>query len=249
MNASSNMSGRFRKVGALAAGILCAGMVLWAADPGCFFSHGPKDKNEIVLTFDDGPGPSTEKILDILKRYQVKATFFMEGSQVAARPQIARKVAEAGHEIGGHSYSHVNFYQSVNGDKEALLTKEIEKTAHLISNITGTPQHLMRMPHGYVRSWVKDVAKKENLVLVNWTFGCDWKKYAPDELARVYIENIKPGAVFLMHDGGGNRKSTVEALPAIIEEIQKRGYKLVTAGEMFGVPRQPASPMKMISDK
>jgi peptidoglycan/xylan/chitin deacetylase (PgdA/CDA1 family) len=91
------------------------------------------------------------------------------------------------------------------------------------------------MPYGYVRAWVKEVAKEKGYVLVNWSFGCDWKKMNAEQLAQAYIKNIGPGAIFLMHDGGKGREPTVEALPKIIEEIQKRGYKIVPVGEMLGL--------------
>lgn len=207
-----------------------------AADSAVFYSDGPKDKNEVALTFDDGPGLYTEKILDILKRYNIKATFFMEGSQVEFRQAIARKVLTAGHEIGSHLYSHPDFYHYKKPDAKDLFIREIDKSEKILEKVTGKRPKLMRMPNGYVRApWVKEIAKEKNYILVNWTFGCDWKKMTSKQLADIYIKNICPGCIFLMHDGGKNRQSTAEALPLLIEELQKKGYKIVTVSELLGL--------------
>ena len=212
----------------------CFVAAVGAAEPGSFFASGPRDTNEVSLTFDDGPGNFTPKILEVLKKYGVKATFFMEGDQVEIRQKIAKMVVDDGHEVFGHSYSHPDFYHYKKDDYRQLLSQEIDKAGKIIEKITGIRPIAMRMPYGYVKKqWVKDVAKEKGYILINWTFGCDWKKMSGDELAAAYIKNIGPGAIFLMHDGGKGRAPTVEALPKIIEEIQKRGYKIVPAGEML----------------
>jgi len=214
--------------------------VLWApavfgAEPGSFFTNGPRNKKELALTFDDGPGNYTPKVLEVLKKYNVKATFFMEGDQVEFRQKIAKMVFDDGHEVYSHSYSHPNFYFYKKDDYRQQLSKEIDKAEKLIQGVTGKKPNVMRMPYGYVRGWVKEVAKEKGYVLVNWTFGCDWKKMTAEQLAAEYIKNIGSGAIFLMHDGGKGRQPTVDALAKIIEEIQKRGYKIVPVGEMLGL--------------
>jgi chitin deacetylase len=198
-----------------------------------FYTHGPRDQKVLALTFDDGPGPWTERVLDVLKKYNVKATFFMEGDQVEFRGAIAKKVLEAGHEIGNHTYSHMNFYAYKKDDREKVLAREIQKSGEFIFKATGVKTILLRMPNGFSREWARNAAQKENYALVNWTFGCDWKKMPTEQLSAVYIKNIQPGAIFLMHDGGKNRERTVTALPVIIEEIQKQGYKIVPVGELI----------------
>lgn len=220
--------------------IILACLILLAPGAFCksdsvFFCQGPTSEKKMALTFDDGPGPSTEKVLNILKEHNIKATFFMEGSQVEMRPDKARKVMEAGHEIGNHTYSHPNYYVYKNDDKEQKLSAELTKAGGLIERATGLRPKIVRMPHGYVREWVKKIAREQNYILINWTFGCDWKKMSGPDLAQCYIKNIHPGAIFLMHDGGKNRQSTVEALPVIIKEIESRGYKIVPAGELLGL--------------
>jgi len=206
-----------------------------AAEPGSFFANGPRDKKTMSLTFDDGPGNLTPRVLEVLKKYNVKATFFMEGDQVEFRGKIAKMVFDDGHEVGSHSYSHPNFYFYKKDDYRQQLSKELDKAGKLIEGVSGKRPDILRMPYGYVRGWVKEVAREKGYVLVNWTFGCDWKKMTAEELSQAYIKNIGPGAIFLMHDGGKGRQPTVDALPKIIEEIQKRGYKLVPVGELLGL--------------
>ncbi|HBU70171.1 MAG TPA: hypothetical protein DEE98_07300 [Elusimicrobia bacterium] len=200
-----------------------------------FFAQGNKDRKAVALTFDDGPGKFTPKILEILKAGNIKATFFMEGQLAAARSEIVKSVYNDGHEVGAHSYTHPNFYSYKKDDKEELLSGEIARANAALEKISGLKPRLMRMPYGFVKPWVREVAGRHDMVLVNWSFGCDWKKMTGSELAAEYIKNIKPGAIFLMHDGGVKRESTVEALPLIIEELKKRGYEIIPVGELLGI--------------
>ncbi|OGS18953.1 MAG: hypothetical protein A2219_08005 [Elusimicrobia bacterium RIFOXYA2_FULL_50_26] len=209
--------------------------LVFAEEPEVFYCNGPKNTKMISITFDDGPGPYTEKILGVLKSYGIKATFFMEGSQVQMRPALAKLVADEGHEIGGHSYSHPDFYHYEKDDREQLLLQEFQKTDSLIERATGRRPLLVRMPHGYVRPWVKKTARDTGHILVNWTFGCDWKPLSPEDIAAAYGTNIRSGAIFLMHDGGRNRARTLDALPKIIEEAQSRGYAIVPLGTLLGL--------------
>ena len=185
------------------------------------------------LTFDDGPGPGTEKVLEILRRYNVKATFFMGGLQAARYPAAVKQAAAEGHEIGSHTYGHTDYYHYTKDDKRQLLAQEMDRGREVLEKILGSAPRLLRMPHGYVRNWVKELAREKGYVLVNWTFGADWTIKDPQALADAYIANIVPGAIFLMHDAGKNRRNTLEALPKIIEEIQKRGFTITPVGTLL----------------
>ena len=204
------------------------------ANDGLFFGQGSAAKKEVALTFDDGPGAMTEEVLDVLKRYNVRATFFMEASQIDIRPAIAKKVLDAGQEIGTHTYSHPNFWVYKKDDKADVLRRELDKAEKSMEKVLKMKPELLRMPYGFVRPWVREVAKEKNYKIISWTFGCDWRKMTKDELVAQYLKHLTPGAIFLMHDGGGKHKKTAEALPEIIEAIQKKGYKIVTVSEMFG---------------
>lgn len=223
---------KFCVAGCLIAMIAAGG---YAADLCPFFASGPKGSQAVALTFDDGPGPHTEAVLAVLAKYDVKATFFMEGSQVEARGPLAKKVIDAGHEVGSHLYSHPDFYHYKKPDAPQVMERELMKTEGLIEKAGGKKPYLLRMPHGYMKPWSREIAAAKGYTMVNWGFGCDWKKMSGPDLAAMYIKNIKPGAIFLMHDGGRNRQSTVEALPQVIEAIREKGLKVVTVGELLGL--------------
>ncbi|MBN1822918.1 MAG: polysaccharide deacetylase family protein [Endomicrobiales bacterium] len=207
----------------------------FSAEPGDFFTIGPKDRNKIVLTFDDGPGPYTKKILEVLNEHDLKATFFMDASRVEADPGTAKEVLEAGHEVGNHLYSHINFYQYKKKDIRKRLRGEIEKSEQVFKDELGIKCYAIRMPHGYVRDWVKEIARENGCILVNWTFGCDWKKIEYGEMLAGYRQSVQPGAILLMHDGGWNRKNTVSLLEKVIEYADKEGYEIVTLGELLDI--------------
>lgn len=203
-----------------------------------FVAQGPADKKAVALTFDDGPGPWTERILAVLKDKRVIATFFMEGQQAQYRQKLAAAVRDAGQEIGTHTYSHVNFYSYRKDDRQAVLEREISQAQEYIVRATGVRPRLLRMPYGYSKSWARETAVRFGYTMVNWTFGCDWNKMSADQLLAAYIKNIRPGAIFLMHDGGSNRQRTWEMLPGLIDELQRRGYAIVPVSALLGISGQ-----------
>ncbi len=202
-----------------------------------FYAQGPKEKKAIALTFDDGPGPWTTPILDILDKEGVKGTFFMNGDQVAMRPKIAKMVQEKGHAIGDHTYSHMNFYayEKKNGLEKTKekISEEIEKSKSILEKVLGKKITLCRMPHGYNKLWLEELSKKFNYTFINWTFGEDWQPVSQEKMAQEYIQQIKPGAILLFHDGGKNRKKTQLSLPAIIQAAKNKGYQIVTVSELL----------------
>ena len=203
--------------------------------PGDFVTDGPSNAKRVALSFDDGPGAFTPHVLDILKKNGLHATFFMNGDQVKIRPEFARRVHQEGHEIGDHTYSHRNFYTYKETDPKVKLKSQMELSKQVIQETTGITPVLCRMPYGYSKAWVRPIAKEHGYILVNWTFGCDWTKKTPEEKRAAYIRAIRPGAIFLMHDGGLHREGTVYALEGLIEELKKRGYEMVTVGDLIGV--------------
>ena len=209
----------------------------FAAEPGSFHADGNKHKQAVALTFDDGPGIYTRQILDILDQYHVKATFFMNGDQAAIRPQIAQEVLKRGHEIGDHTYSHVNFYayEKKNGLEKTKekIRDEIRKSKSIIEKTTGISLQICRMPNGYNRSWLGAVAKEFNYVLVNWTFGEDWTNVSEQKMSQDYIAHLRPGSILLMHDGGKNRKKTVDDLPKIIQAAKDKNLSFLTISEII----------------
>jgi peptidoglycan/xylan/chitin deacetylase (PgdA/CDA1 family)/glycosyltransferase involved in cell wall biosynthesis len=214
------------------------GEVLFKGDP---------DNKCVALTFDDGPnGIYTTQILDILKEYDVKATFFVVGKNVELYPDITKRMLAEGHIIGNHSNTHnANHALSDQGCRDLIDAQEV------IYKVTGVLPHLYRPPHGKKTPWELDCVEENNLIEITWGVGAD--EYADtgadlDQAAQAYADKIisrtYPGAVILLHDGYGiehNNKNadktlTVKALPLLIEQLLAQGYQFVTVSEMFGVP-------------
>lgn len=192
--------------------------------------HLPK---VVALTFDDGPHPVyTPKILEILRRYNVKATFFLIGKRVEQFPQIAQQIISEGHEVGNHTYSHPNDLPKENWDK---VRSEIEKCSTAIERVTGVRPKLFRPPKGFLNYKVLTLAQIEGYTLVFWTVSADHKDApTPQAMAKRVLKFVHPGAIILMHDGRiPSRWKDVKALPLIIEGLKKRGYKFVTVSELF----------------
>lgn len=200
---------------------------------GDFYAEVKTTQKVIAFSFDDGPGEFTEEILKVLRSHGIRATFFIMGSQIKLYPEALKKTAREGHELANHTYSHINFYSYKKPNYREVLKTEIKKTEMLIFDLTGRKTSLLRMPHGYIKPWVKEVAKETGYVVVNWSFGYDWHNKNIAETAELYKKNIKPGAILLFHDGGKKREKTVEVLKEVILEVKKRGYRILTVGEML----------------
>lgn len=220
----------------VAAGVL-SNASAWAYAPGRFYFQGPATEKVIALTFDDGPGPFTPKILDFLKQHHIRATFFMEGDQVALYAAIAKQVADAGHEIANHTYTHTNFNTPKTADRGRFI-KELDDTEAVIFKATGRRTRIVRMPHGaygkHNRAWLLPALKEKGYALVHWTFGRDWfLKKSPEQMAGEYIQNARPGAIFLFHDGGRRREKTLAALQILIPALEQQGYRFVAAEDLL----------------
>jgi peptidoglycan/xylan/chitin deacetylase (PgdA/CDA1 family) len=216
---------------------VCCSLSAYAYAPGHFYHTGKTDEKVIALTFDDGPGKFTIPILQLLKQHNIRATFFMEGSQVEEYPQIARQVQEAGHEIGNHTYIHFNYHLAKNAAPQRLA-HELEQTESALRRALHNPEFktkLVRMPYGYFNKvWLLPLMKEHGYGLVHWSFGEDWLLKKPeDQMIHDYIANAKPGAVFLFHDGGRHREKTLAVVTAVVEALEKKGYRFIPAEEMF----------------
>jgi peptidoglycan/xylan/chitin deacetylase (PgdA/CDA1 family) len=157
----------------------------------------------------------------------------MIGELITLRPAIVEKIKTAGHELGVHTYTHPDFWHYKGSDYQEFLEKEVDKTEKAFTKVVGVRPYLFRMPYGYVKPWVKEIARQKKYYLINWTFGCDWTSISSDVMYQSYAKHIKPGAIFLLHDGGNHRQKTLEVVPRLIEEIEKRGYKIVPVGELL----------------
>lgn len=175
-----------------------------------------------ALTFDDGPDPTwTPRILAILQKRRVPATFFMVGEMVHAHPRWAREVGKK-HPVGSHSWSHPLSTRSP--------VSEIERTNATLKKVMHTQPTLFRPPYGVLHNGLAKAALAHNMHVVVWSsHGADWdKKATADTITRKVLRSATPGGIALLHDGGGNRSQTVAALPCIIEGLRRRGYRFVT---------------------
>jgi peptidoglycan/xylan/chitin deacetylase (PgdA/CDA1 family) len=199
-------------------------------------SGPPPGAKIVVLTFDDGPWPgSTQRILEILAENDVKATFFMLGIQAKSHPGMAKQVVAAGMELGNHSVNHPNLTKlSSEG-----IAKQIRGAQTQIADATGVTPKYFRPPGGNCNAAVKAELARDGLKLVQWDVDTeDWKKPGAGTIADRAVNHARPGAVILMHDGGGTRDQTISALPQIIRRLKAKGYTFVTLDYL---PKLPGS--------
>jgi len=204
---------------------------------GTVYSEPSPDKL-VALTFDDGPSPVwTPKILDELKKAGVKATFFMLGDHVEKYPEIAKRVAQEGHEIENHSYDHhVLFYY-----KMEELEKEIKDTEKIIQDVAGQTTRYFRPPKAWLTDQEKKKIKEMGYEIILWSLNSkDWVTFDDKYIIKYILRNIRPGDIILFHDSGGvfsieggDRKETVKTIPRLVEKLKERGYKFVTVTELL----------------
>jgi len=195
------------------------------------FFNGNTSLHEIALTFDDGPHPIyTLQVLHILQEYGVKATFFCIGRQVLPYASIVAQVSRAGNVIADHTWDHFDMTRlSIAG-----MQWELNRTANAITLATGVRPVLFRPPYGYINTTVKDVSTRLGLTPIMWNVDpSDWRLPGTDAIVQRVLANTGNGSVILMHDGGGNRSQTVQALPQIIAGLQQRGFRFVTVPQLL----------------
>lgn len=194
------------------------------------FSHGDGGSGRIALTFDDGPDPTlTPKILDILKRYNARATFFVIGQNAERYPDIIDLELSWGHEIGNHTYTHKYL-----GHAEDMVTEaEIYECDSRIFEHNEYAPRLFRPPGGIMNDRIKSVCAAMGYNVVLWSIDTrDWSGVSADDISAEILENIRDGAVVLMHDGV--RGHTAEALEDILPQLKAMGYECVTVSELIG---------------
>jgi len=186
---------------------------------------------EIALTFDDGPNPYyTPLILRILQKYNVKATFFCIGRQVAAYPALVKQEYNAGHVIGNHSWSHPDMALL----SPASIRLQLVSTSNAIQEVTGVQPIYFRPPYGIMSVPVLTQAYHFGLTTVIWNDEArDWQLPGMSVIVNRILWLARNGAIILLHDGGGNRSQTVAALPYIIRGLRLRGFQLVTIAQMM----------------
>ena len=183
----------------------------------------------VALSFDDGPWPKyTRDVLKVLRHHHVHATFFMIGENVERWPGIARDVVEAGMAIGNHSWDHVEDPPFAEIHSHRLRT-ELADTDEALERLGVKHPYLFRPPGGSFDDEVVQEARRQGLRVVNWNVDPqDWRSSrSARQIAHAVLARVRPGSIVDLHDGGGNQKATVRALPLIINGIRRMGLKLV----------------------
>lgn len=194
----------------------------------------PVEKKLIALTFDDGPHKElTPQILDLLKQYEAKATFFIVGNRIEQYWDILSRELNEGHEIGNHTYNHVFFKQNVSRQK---IRVEIEKTKQKLNELSDTETKWFRPPGGYYNDEVVAVAKELGYTVVLWSWHQDtedWNRPGVKKIANKVISNARNGDIVLMHDYVLNSKQTLEALKLILPALKEKGFEFVTISSLL----------------
>lgn len=185
-------------------------------------------EKKIAISFDAAWGAEkTPQILDIMKKYHIKTTFFLVGFWVDKYPDMVKRIVAEGHEIGNHSSTHPDF-RTISSGK---VIEELSKTSDKIKALTGKSPTLFRPPYGEYNNNVIEISNREGYQVIKWSVdSLDWKDLSASQIFQRVAVGIKPGDIVLFHNNG---KYTVESLTPIIEKIQKDGYKIVPISEIL----------------
>jgi peptidoglycan/xylan/chitin deacetylase (PgdA/CDA1 family) len=194
-------------------------------------------QRELALTFDDGPSPYTQSILRILTRMRVPATFFVIGRSATLYPRLVAEEARYGFEVGDHTQTHPELAVL----SAAAQAQQITAAANAIHSAGAPYPRLMRPPYGSFDQATLGVLRAQRSLMVLWSVDTsDYARPGSVKIARVAISGAEPGAIILMHDGGGDRSQTVAALPRIIKRLRQRGFRLVTISQLISADPPPA---------
>lgn len=198
---------------------------------------GPFHRRAIALTFDDGPGLYSPAVLGVLERFRVPGTFFVVGELVRRHEELLRRALAGGSVLGNHTFSHTNVsaggYRQIRGAQDA------------IRRATGYTPCVFRAPGGAISPLLVAQARSLGLHTVGWNVDPqDWSRPGSAAIHTRVTRAVRPGAIILLHDGGGLRGQTVAALPRIITTLRAWGYRFLTVPQLLGLPSryQPVSP-------
>ncbi|MBA2764533.1 MAG: polysaccharide deacetylase family protein, partial [Thermoleophilaceae bacterium] len=192
---------------------------------------GPTDEKVVALTFDDGPADSTPAFLDALAEQNVNATFYVLGREIPGREDVLRRAVLEGHSVANHSYNHADLAEA-----GKLAEEEVEPTTELIARSTGVPPCTFRPPYGSYSPELEKYITDQDMDLLRWNIDtADALGSGAAGTLQEVKDNLAPGAIILMHDGGGNAAETLSALPEVIDYIRAEGYEMATVPELLGL--------------
>ena len=188
------------------------------------------NKKNIAITFDDGPHEKTPKILDVLKKYNAKATFFCIGKQIEKHPEILKRILSEGHIIGNHSYSHSKWNGFFSTQK---IVSEIEQTNTLVSKLSNKKIRLFRPPFGVTNPNIARAVVKTNQIVIGWNIrSLDTVIESENAILNRIKNRVKPGGIILLHDTSAK---TVSVLEQLLLFLQSEGYQTVTIEELLEI--------------
>ncbi|MFE1291220.1 polysaccharide deacetylase family protein [Streptomyces sp. NPDC058751] len=181
----------------------------------------------IALTFDGNPGEPTGRLMDLLKEYKAPSTFFLEGRRIHMFPDVVRRIAEEGHEIGDHTWTHA----VLTDVSDARIRDELRRTARAVSGITGSEPTLMRPPQGRTDDRVSKVSKELGMAQVLWTVTAkDYETDDPELITKRVLAGADRDGIILLHP---LHKGTVPAMPSVLKSLSEQGYTFVTVSQLL----------------
>lgn len=192
--------------------------------------RGSGGARQVALTFDDGPSAFTPQVVEILDKYDVKATFFVVGGASDAHAEMIKGLVARGHVVANHTVNHAALSTLPREEQAA----EIDAQTRAIELFGAPKPHLFRPPYNAWDETTLDIVQRRKMMMVLWSVETnDWAKPGAAEIVNRTLSGVEPGAIVLFHDGGGDRTQTVEALPQIIESLQEQDYELVTIPQLL----------------
>ncbi|TVY10794.1 polysaccharide deacetylase family protein [Paenibacillus cremeus] len=197
------------------------------------------DEKLMAFTFDDGPTPDeTPPILDLLKQYDAKATFFLLGQRVERFPDVVRREVAEGHELANHTFSHILCTPGTSAEK---LRSDISKAQETIAGVTGQKPRLFRPAEGFFNEQLLQFLHAQEMRMILWSKDqdpWDWNRPGVERIVRTILNNASGGDIVLLHDHVHGKSDTIRALAIVLPELKQRGYRLVTVSELLRHQKQ-----------
>ncbi|MGE5381338.1 MAG: polysaccharide deacetylase family protein [Methylocystaceae bacterium] len=234
------ISRRFLNVALAMVGVLSLGLITLAAHPhfeewkreGIVLTSVETRTKAVAITFDDGPQPNvTPLLVDILRRHDAHATFFVLGVQAEKYPQIVREAYDDGNEIANHGYSH----QFTRYNRLDYAISDIQKANQTIKRITGVNNRLFRPPGGFLSDKMVDYCRQQKFQIIAWTWNQDtkdWTSISGSRISAQILRNLEPGQIIILHDGGSRRKEMLKGVDMLLTGLEDKGYRAVTISEL-----------------
>jgi len=195
---------------------------------GALTYHAETEEKVIALTFDDGPTKNVDQLLPLLDEYNAKATFFLIGNEIEKHPEEAKKLFDAGHQIGNHTYSHKRMVLK----SPSFIKEEVEKTDELIRSIGYTEEIDFRPPYGKKFIGLPYYLNKHNKETIMWSLDPETYYTSVNEKISYVLENIEPGSIILLHPMYDQTGETLQVVETILQELKNEGYRFVTVDEL-----------------